>query len=253
LDTTRTVLQEIASYLEPASCDWLLPWAQVIAAIGAALAVFVAVQAFLHERNSRTTDALLRLLSDFERKAFFIRMWRMDQMTRTDKENASTGPKEVHKLLAELSATKQSIVRAAIASDWNQDRADMYGLYFFAVRTHAWLKNSSAMTIDERTRLLNDTFGYQLLSTLLNHRIVACRLRVEGRDDGYHATHYGVFDPRYTELVDLLARDLLADTRLPDAVRRPLKAKRDAINDCTKFLKPLSVVDAPPEAEELQD
>ena len=99
-----------------------------------------------------------------------------------------------------------------LLGEGDDDRASMHEIYFFALRVHDWLTGSPFFQ-GRMTRLLNDSFGYQLLATFLDHRMFACRLQDVGRADSYYPVAYGCLDPAYMELVDRLADDFLSPRR----------------------------------------
>lgn len=188
-----------------------------------------------------SSNVLQGLVATFDERAFFTRMWRFDQATRVGRESWSTDH-------VEIASLSESIAKEALAMDWTSDRADMYQTYFFALRTHAWLDEwpSWEYMKKRRARRLNKTFGHQLLSTLLNQRIVACRLINQShpgeKREQYYPVHYGLRDPAYTELVSLLAADLLAEGQLAEEVRAPLEEKKKA---CDARLAELPPPDTP--------
>jgi hypothetical protein len=114
----------------------------------------------------------------------------------------------------------------------DEDRAGMHEIYFFALRVQAWLRGNRLFQ-QRMARLLNDTFGFQLLSTFLDHRVLACRLERPDRPDSYFAVQYGCLDPAYRELVDRLARDFLGGRRglsPRHEIQKPLRKKWEETN-----------------------
>ena len=246
VEATATALARIATALEPTRTQAVIGAAQILSALGAIVAVAVAVVALRAERASRSSDALVKLVDYFDANAFFVRMWRLAQVSRTDGP-ASIGEVTLHSLTRHEKPVVATLATAAFATDWSQPRADMFAVYFFALRVHAWLTNRDGGSVSSKTRLLNDTFGHQLLGTFLNHWMLACRVRNAKVQDDYYPTHYGLFDPRYRNLVQRLADDLLQDGRLQPAVRHPMAEQWAALQDYVGSLRPLeSAADLPP-------
>lgn len=248
MNATATALSQIANALEPSPLrDWL-DWAQLLAALASLFAVLIAVAALRAERNSRTSDSLLKLIEYFDANGYFLRMWRLEQASRTDGDYASTGPAPIASLMQHAKPVISDLANEAFASDWNKPRADMYAVYFFALRMHAWLGRPPRFTKDKKVRQLNDTFGHQLLGTFLNHGLVACRVRKSGVGQDYYPTHYGLFDSDYQDLVRRLGADLLSEEKLHPAVRDTMRRKRDALNDYVSGAAALeAAADLPPD------
>lgn len=247
METTLTVLSRIADGVATSWLDVAVGLGQLAAVIISLVALYLAVRAFLGERFSRSADALDRLFEHFDASGYFLRMWRMDQATRTDGPASIGAGRDVLSLLNDQRPVIAALSRESLASDWSVSRADMYGVYFFAVRLNTWLTTSRDGSQMDRVSLLNGTFGHQLMSTFLDHRIVACRLRRLGHEASYYPTHYGLFDPEYTSLFNQLADDLLAPGRLSGEVADPMRAKRSATDDYLKTIRPLKAVEDPTE------
>lgn len=245
VETTLTALTRIADGVQTSPLDVALGIAQFLAVVLSLVALRIAFSALRGEQASRSTDALSRLFEHFDRSCYHVRMWRMDQATRTDGP-AEIGEKQVLDLLKDPRPAVAKLARESLASDWSVDRADMFAVYFFAVRVNSWLDTSKDGTRVERIRLLNGTFGHQLFATFLNHRAVACRLRRPSQEAGYYPTHYGLFDPDYTAVFDALGDDLLAPGRLHSEVSDPMRAKLAALRKYMESLAPLAEVTDPP-------
>lgn len=245
METTLTALTRIADGVQPGALDVALGLTQLLAVALSLVALVIAFSALRGEQASRSTDALSRLFEHFDRSCYHIRMWRMDQATRTDGP-AEIGEKQVLELLKDPRPAVAKLARESLASDWSVDRADMFAVYFFAVRVNTWLNTSKDGTREERIRLLNGTFGHQLFATFLNHRAVACRLRRPSQLAGYYPTHYGLFDPDYTDVFNALADDLLAPGHLHSEVADPMREKLTALREYMESLMPLPDVTDPP-------
>jgi hypothetical protein len=168
----------------------------------AAAAVVVAVVALLSDRWFRRRDGLEALLERFEAARFHTRMWRVEQRSRPAGGSSWTiEPFDV-------SQSNEPVVRRALAQDWEHEDATMHELYFYALRVHAWLSPAWWRWDRGRVRLLNATFGYSLLVTLLDHRVIACRLASPSQTAKYYPTQYGCLDPVYRDLVDRLWKDM---------------------------------------------
>jgi hypothetical protein len=183
-----------------------MPWAAVTA--GAAVAI--AALAFMSDRWFRRRDTLSRLLERFEAAGFYVLIWRAELLTRG--ELWSLDRVAVGDLLAIDPKTADGRRIRQLLAEGDEDRASMHEIYFYALRVHAWL-TGSLLFRGRMTRLLNDSFGYQLLATFLDHRMFACRLQDSGRTDSYYPVAYGCLDPAYMELVDRLAEDFLSARR----------------------------------------
>lgn len=187
--------------------------------------------AFGSDRSFRTRDALSKLLERFEVGGFHVFIWRMEQVTRPVGAAASSIERiKIDEFKGGLSGSqaeaKKTLIEEVLAQEWSSQRAVMHELYFFALSAHAWLV-ATPLFVRRRIMLLNDAFGYQLLSTLLDHRIVAARLDPEAREDSYFLTQYGCFDPACLDLVNRLARELLR----PDRKWSPPQDIRDALSE----------------------
>jgi hypothetical protein len=203
----------------------LADWASLAVAVAA---VIVAALAYTSDRFFRTRDGVGRLLERFETGDLHVLVWRMERVTRPEGKKASALDRVDSKTLrAGLDANAKAVFDLMVAKDWTRHRAGMHEVYFFALRVHAWLM-PSRLGAGRRVRLLNATFGFQLLSTLLDHRTIALRLRDEGRSDWYFPTQYGCLDVDCESLVDQLAADLLSDDReLDQEIARELRMKWD--------------------------
>jgi hypothetical protein len=183
-----------------------------------AASVGIALASLWTTRSANTRRTLSELLGHMEATRLDLLMWRMDQMTRPDEPLDSISPKDVDELQRHPDPDKRALVKQALSTDWGSLTAHMHDVYHYALRVHAWLtpdKNlltsikTSGIGVGTKIRLLNETFGYRLLVMFLDHRIVACRLHNPRTPAGYYPTHYGLFDPRYSELVKLLFDDLV--------------------------------------------
>jgi hypothetical protein len=211
-----------------------LDWPTLVVGAAASLAGIVAL---ISGHAYRTREALAKLVERLDERQYFVYLWRMDQNTRPGREPWSIEEMQLRDLFAEKRAHRKIVTLRVLGDDWNSDRADMYEVYFFALRVHAWLAPKSLFTWAwRRTRLLSTTFSYQLLSVLLNHRIIACRLR-RNKPLEYFPTQYGLFDPNYDELVRRLANHLLKKDRLHDDVRETLEKKKAAVDQHMENLK----------------
>lgn len=144
-----------------------------------------------------------------------LAMWRMDQLTRRGSAIDSMEPRDISMLRQELKDRPLQLrtLNEALGSDWSLARAPMHDVYYFAQRVYEWLRPdrsapatllADGMLPRSKVRLLNNTFAHRLLAMFLDHRVVACRLRATEREPTYYATYFGVFDQRYTELVEQL-------------------------------------------------
>jgi hypothetical protein len=212
-------------------------WASL--AVGSA-AVAVAAIAFVSNRSFQTRDALMRLLATYEERGFRTRMSRVEQLTRerAGGELDSIGPVDVGELTMSLEGEppKLRLLRRVLGQDWDVDEAGMHDVYFFALRIDAWLASDR---LSRKKRRLNTTFGYQLLSTLLDDRLIAIGLRRENEPADYYATQYGLFDPEHKDLVRRIADDLhRKNAPLPPPIYKALSAKRRATDEQLKKLSP---------------
>jgi hypothetical protein len=217
-----------------ASTDYA-SWAAVAAAVGA---LITAVVALLSDRFYRRRDALSKLLDRFEAAGFYVLMWRGERIGRPGEDASSLDPiniEDLEKRCADDAADSRRIAQL-LAKDPESNRAVMHEIYFFALQTHAWLTTSRSFR-RRRTRLINDTFGYQLLSTLLDHRTFACRLRRTDKPQTYFPEQWGCLDPAYRDLVKRLASELLHRRRRPlspglaDPLRRKLAKTERALDE----------------------
>ena len=192
-------------------------------------ALLIAFLAFWSNRSFQTRIALSRLLERFETRRFDLLMWRMEQVSRQGHKLGSIHRVDIDDLKQSLSnepqpKAKLRLVEGALSQNWSRYEAHMHDVYFFALQVHAWLCPTRFWRYRSKTRLLNNTFGYQLLTTFLDHGIVACRLVKKGKPDSYYQTQYGLEDPAYIDLVTRLAADFLRDTNpLPAGIRSPIE------------------------------
>jgi hypothetical protein len=142
----------------------------------------------------------------------------------------------------------------ALAMNWKTERFDIQELYFFALQVRTWLP-STALLAKRSARKLNHAFGYQLLSTLLDQRVTACRLLPNPDHVGippdaaesYYPTHYGLFDDAYTDVVNWLANDLFDDRyNLPPRIKEVLSKKRDSVDALLAKLSPQAASETEP-------
>lgn len=209
-------------------------WAAVAAAAAALIAAGIGVATLVSDRFYRRRDALSKLLERFEAAGFYVLVWRGEMIGRRNREPAwSLQPIDVAELerRAASDAADSRRIAQLLAKDRSSDRAGMHEIYFFALQTHAWL-TAGWLRRDHMTRLINETFGYQLLSTLLDHRTFACRLRRNDRPERYYAEQWGCLDASYRDLVDRLGRELLNPRRheLSFGLAEPLRKKLEATN-----------------------
>jgi hypothetical protein len=150
-----------------------MPWATVTAVA----AIVIAALAFMSDRWFRRRDALSKLLERFEAAGFYVLIWRGEYLTRPAGGDAwaldriTTADLEAK----QMDAADRRRIGPLLAHE-DVDRASMQEMYFFALRVRAWLLGSRFFR-RRMTRLLNDSFGFQLLSTFLDHRVLACRLQ----------------------------------------------------------------------------
>lgn len=214
------------------------PWATVSSLTIAGIAATIGLAALVVTLEFRRRDQHANLIARFDAKEFHARMWRLEQMTRRGKSAAHVEPmqlKEVRTLIAGNPGAV-AIFHDALATDWRSSRVDMQGIYFFALEVRNTLSRFKWLGRRGAGRL-NRAFGYQLLSSFLDHHIVAWRLlpdegHVAGpARDTYYADNYGLIDPRYVQLVDWLADDLLIKhgNELPTEARQRMIDKRTSI------------------------
>jgi hypothetical protein len=221
--------------------------------VGIAVAIAsagIALAALWTTKSSNTRRTLSELLERLEATRLDLLMWRMDQLTRRGDLLYSVNPRDVDQLERDTAANADelALVRQALSQDWGSLTAHMIDVYHFALRVHAWLGPdksafvtalTSGMRNSTKTRLLNDTFGYRLLSMFLDHRIIACRLRTTRAPDTYYATHYGLFDPRYTALVQTLFDDLVYGPNM-GANLWVVPKKHEAVTDYLRDKTPIA-------------
>jgi hypothetical protein len=205
---------------------WTLPELIVtgITALAAVAAVVVATRSLATDRWFRNRDSLNALLSRFESEAFYVRMWRVEQSSRPKDSNdpSSLEPFDIDN----DPRVHEPVVRQALARDWEHGGATMHDVYFFALRVRAWLApDGSTKKTNQRTRLLNASFGYSLVGTLLDHRVIACRLRRPDKGADYFPTQYGCLDREYRDLVDRLWNDLKRHPSTPTPIVEALRAR----------------------------
>lgn len=205
-------------------------WAAGAAAVAAVVAVAVAMITLLSDRFFRRRDALSKLLERFESAGFYVLMWRGERIGRPGDaawalDSIDVG--DIEKRCTNVADNRR--IAQLLAKDPESDRAAMHEIYFFALQTHAWLMTSRFLR-SRRTRLINDTFGFQLLSTVLDHRMFACRLRRADRQPHYYAEQWGCLDPTYRDLVKRLGDEMLNRRRQPlsSGLAGPLRKKLDA-------------------------
>ncbi len=175
----------------------------------------------------------------------------MEQLTRRGGKAWDINPRTVADYKNSIGAheARLAVFNDALATDWSSERVDMQSLYFFALAVRAWLPRSPDPSAAAKgARRLNETFGYQLFSTFLDQRIVACRLLPnlnhkdieEEERPAYYASNYGLYDPRYTELVDWLAKDIFERrAELPPRVDERLTKKYENVKTYIASLGPL--------------
>ena len=215
------------------------PWTAVASLVIAGVAAASGFVALLVTLEFRRRDQQASLLARFDAKEFHVRIWRMERLTRQGSATAIV-PMTLDEVERRIGGNrdKLAIFNDALARNWASNRVDMQSVYFFALEMRntlprwAWLGRRAASR-------RNRAFGYQLLSTFLDQQLVAWRLlpneRHVGMDDDqrptYYADNYGLTDPRYVELVDWLANDLLEKhgSDLPAGACQRLRDKRAAI------------------------
>lgn len=208
--------------------------AQIITAIAT---VLIALFALHSERKMRSTESLMSLVKFFDDNGFFVRMWRLDQLTRGKNRATPIEAVLISGLLTSKNPEVAKLCKEAFGEDGGTDRADMYAVYFFALRLYAWLDTAKGFSFSKKIRLLNDTFGHQLLTTFLNHRIVACRIRASNKHENYYPSYYGLFDSHYKKLLNSLADDLLLPGYLQEFIRKSIKDNRNSLE---KYLQKIS-------------
>ena len=210
--------------------------------IGAAAASLIALAALVSGRSTQTRQSLGELLAYYDEAGFHTLIWRMEQLTRGKGQPSwSLAPITTAEVLARHPEgdPRHAIFARGLATDWSVDRAGMHDVHFFALRLHAWLTADRLASKQRRIWLLNDTFGYQLLSTMLDHEITALRLRRPDQPESYFATQYGLFGEAYRELLNLIADDLLSHRRpLVDEIRKVLRTKRERVERRLAELSP---------------
>lgn len=229
----------IALHIAP---EHVVSWASLAIA---SIAAFAALLAWSSDGFFRTRDALAKLLESFEAAGIDTLVWRMEQFTRADmKDSWDLDPVDTGELVERWPEddSRTKLIRLMLAQDYEVPRAGMHEVYFYALRVHAWLVSSRWP--DKRTSraaLLNDTFGYRLLSTLLDHRTIALRLRDQEKNETYFPIQYGCLDPAYLALVDYLADELLSRSPErfppPDDIVDALQRRRDASTPALAALK----------------
>jgi len=200
-------------------------------------------------------DQVRAFSQEFEQKQYFIRFWTLDMATRdvTGIEHLDTKlaiyPKHPYALCLRATVpeddkpfsdaargTLEAAVKElnagqfiddALGPPWSRDRADMYSLYYFALRLASFCGlDGTAVPDPERVRMLNGNFGTQLILTLASHRRLAARLfRGPGLEDYYfeHYRHfYGLRNMTYSRLVDGLVFDAYAHGLLTEVHRSEL-------------------------------
>jgi hypothetical protein len=222
-----------------------VPRATIVSPVIAGIAAGIALGALLVTRGFQRQTQIAGLLARFDAKEFHVRMWRMEQMTRQGRSAAHVEPMRLKEVEASVAgnAAAVTIFHDALATDWSSSRVDMQAIYFFALEMRntlsrfRWLGQVGA-------RRLNRAFGYQLLSSYLDQQIVAWRLLPNDNhprmDDSqrltYYADNYGLTDPRYVELVNWLADDLLEKRGgdLPPEARKRMRDKRESIDKASR-------------------
>jgi hypothetical protein len=212
-------------------CDvwnWLADSAGTLIALAA---FFVAMLALVTDRLFRRRDALYAMLGRFEGAGFNTMTWHMEQLTRCGGPGTAISRVDVNALAGQDPNTPEArLVKKMLAQDWDTERAVMHEVYFFALRVHAWLIGSRFFR-RRGAKELNRTFGYQLLSTLLDHRYVALRLQEPQHHDSYYPTQYGCLDPSYRDLVSKLAAAMEHDRWSPHEEIRARLRERLAVTE----------------------
>jgi hypothetical protein len=250
MEVSNGTLLRIAEALAKSNFDNFVDITQLFAGVAAVVAVVVAANTLRSQEKLRSMDALLQIHEYFDNNSFFIRTWQLEQITREDSEGNKTNPWSIQAIDIdefrkkidtahekdrdnETKELKKRLINEAFA--WGVlGRADMFSMYFFALRVHAWLMTSKGNSLDDRVRMLNSTFGHQLLSTFLDHQMVACRVRNSRQPATYYPEHYGLFDKDYQDLVARLAKDLFRNKNLPEEVYERLEKK---LNNIETYLK----------------
>jgi hypothetical protein len=201
----------------------------------------VAFVALLSNRSFQTRDALGRLLEEFNARGFNVLIWRGEQVTRPGQGSWSLDTQDIDELRARLTKShargakgQLQVLNDLTGYDWAGNRVAMDEFQFFVLRLHAWVTSDWFAWRARRLHLLNQAFGYELLSTLLDHRIIALRLRKSGEPDDYYAVQYGLIEQPYRKLVTGLAKRTLARHfltwryDLPEPIYEVLDRKRNA-------------------------
>ncbi|MFH1251908.1 MAG: hypothetical protein V1715_12545 [bacterium] len=206
--------------------DLVADIAQILTAIAA---VLIALFALRGERKYRSTESLMDLVKYFDDNCFFVRMWRLDQLTRKSKLIEAI---PINDLLNHKNPEANKLIKEAFAEDWETYRADMFSVYFFALRVNAWFETSKGFSSSRKISLLNETFGHQLVLTFQNHHLVACRINKQ-KDPNYYPAQYGLYNPTYKKLLKLLEDDLLRSTRIiiDQERKNDIEKNREAINN----------------------
>ncbi len=192
---------------------------------------------FVVSTRSRRAEDVERFLRYFQSQDFFVRLWRMDQVTRGSTGDLwSVDPVELGSLQEDRRPVIRQLSLEIVSSDWNSTRADMLEVYFFALRLAAWRKRTIRYG---RTRRLNEAFGYQLVNALLCHQLLACRLRSPGRQESYFPSAYGVLDRTYQRLTQRLVEDIVVHGELRSDLKDELEQRWKAIRERRAQLKPM--------------
>lgn len=216
VDAFSAALQPLVDAI-PESPGWL-PAVQAVAAMGTVVAALGSIVALVLSASSlrkATTankvarsaamDAELRDLRKlFDDRGYFVRMWFLDQLTR----DAPWFSVNVDRPPGTDTEQYDQLWKDALGRDVTTERADMFELYHLALRVSAWLESRQTdVSQRQATSQINQVIGPHFVSTLLNHRRLACRLRKSGekaKSETYFPCAYGLDDPRYTRLVDAL-------------------------------------------------
>lgn len=193
------------------------------------------------------------LRSEFDKREYFIRFWRLNMLTRDMKgvESGATlidvltngkhprtqsiiGPSSFSDLTEEELRKKgidisnrlsrsdmKQVVCDALGPESSPNRADLYGVYWFALRVAGFLEPNPERRATELTR----AFGVQLVSTLSNHRVLAARLvpARPGVAANYYGVAYGLNDPAYCRMFELLYL-AASETALPTHTLAQIRA-----------------------------
>ena len=203
----------------------------VLVAAGAAVAAWksasAASEAAHATRDATKYERLRDLMREFDERAYFVRFWRLHQVTKNKaymSVSRDYGRNDLHE-------AKREIWLDALSMNPSTLRADMYALHNFALRLNSWLSppETEAMSPGD-VSYVNDLFGPHLVGTFLNHRDFACRLKPpDDRSSDYYVRYYGVSDPIYTRTLDALLQDLLDRDRLHSGQRGLFPRKNDEI------------------------